>query len=99
MARLRTLLLAIASVALSAVTVQAADLESRLRAVRSTSYHHQHWGQSRAATRCALVEGVRGATPLTVPFFASGWSPGPTYLVGWQRCTCCAAEPVISVNY
>jgi hypothetical protein len=52
------------------------------------------------ASPCAFVEGVRGATPLTVPFFAGGWSPGPTYYVGWQRCTCCvAAEPVVSVNY
>jgi hypothetical protein len=98
--KLRTLLLAIATVAVSTVTVQAADLESRPRAVRPASYHHHHhhWGQSR--DRCEFVAGVRGATPLTVPFFAYGWSPGPTYYVGWQRCTCCAAaEPVISVNY
>ena len=87
--KLRALLLAAATLAVSAVAVQAADLKIRPRGVQHASYHH-----------CAFVAGVRGATPLTVPFFAGGWSPGPTYYVGWQRCTCCAAaEPVISVNY
>lgn len=100
MAKLRTLLLATATVALSAVTVHAADLQGGPWAVRAASYHHRHWAQWRPPGRCALVAGVRGGTPLSVPFFAGGWSPGPTYLVGWQRCTCCAlAEPVISVNY
>ena len=36
--------------------------------------------------RCELVEGVRGATPLTVPFFGSGWYPGPAYYYGPPGC-------------
>jgi hypothetical protein len=99
--QLRTLLLATVTVAVSTVTVQAADLGSWPRVADPGSYHHHHhrW-QRHLSDRCAFVEGVRGATPLTVPFFAGGWSPGPTYYVGWRRCTCCVAvDPVVSVNY
>ena len=102
MGQLRTLLLAIATmavstVAVSTVAVQAADLETGLRAVHHASHYHRHQWQRQLSGRCAFVE---GGNPLTVPFFAGGWSPGPTYLLGWQRCTCCAvAEPVVSVNY
>lgn len=98
--KLRALLLATATVAVSTVSVRAADLEGGPRAVQAPShYHHYRW-QRHLPGRCAFVEGVRGATPLTVPFFGGGWSPGPTYYVGWQRCTCCAAaETVVSVNY
>jgi hypothetical protein len=100
MRKLRTLLLATAIVAVSTVTVQAADIETGPRVAQLASYHHHHRWHRHLFGRCAFVEGVRGGTPLTVPFFAGGWSPGPTYLLGWQRCTCCAAaEPVISVNY
>lgn len=98
MARLRTLLMVIAAVTVSTVTVQAADLEIGPKVARPALYHHHHWRQWRAPGRCEFVEGVRGATPLTVPFFAYGWTPGPTYLVGWRNCHA-AAEPAISVNY
>jgi len=95
MAKVRTLLLAAVGTVVLAVTVQAADLEIGSPRVRAVSYQHHYW-----RSRCAFVQGVRGGTPLSVPFFAGGWSPGPTYEVGWQHCTCCyEAAPVISVNY
>jgi hypothetical protein len=95
MTKVRTLLLAAVGAVISAVTVQAADLENGSPGVRATSYHHHYWH-----SRCAFVQGVRGGTPLSVPFFAFGWSPGPTYEVGWRHCACCAeGAPVISVNY
>jgi hypothetical protein len=77
MVRLRTLLLAAVSLAVSTIIVQGADLEGQ----PSIAWHRhpwRHWHE-------ALVEGVRGASPLTVPFYASGWYPGPTYYYGWQR--------------
>jgi hypothetical protein len=95
MAKVRALLLAAVGAVVSAVTVQAADLEIGSPGVRGASYHHHYWH-----SRCAFVQGVRGGTPLSVPFFAVGWSPGPTYEVGWRHCACCAeAAPMISVNY
>jgi hypothetical protein len=50
--------------------------------------------------RCELIEGVRGATPLTVPFFGSGWYPGPAHYSGppgacWRH----QGGAVISVRY
>jgi hypothetical protein len=45
--------------------------------------------------RCELIEGVRGATPLTVPFFGSGWYPGPAYGPCWRH----RGGAVISVRY
>jgi hypothetical protein len=97
MGRLRTLLLlATATVVVSTVMVQAAELEIERGAPRSASYYHHH----HISGRCDFVQGVRGGNPMTVPFFGRGWSNGTTYLSGWQRCTCCdAAEPVVSVNY
>jgi hypothetical protein len=97
MGRLRTLLLATATVAVSTVMVQAAELEIGPRATRAASYYHH---RQHISDRCEFVQGVRGGNPMTVPFFGGGWSNGTTYLSGWQRCTCCdAAEPVVSVNY
>lgn len=96
MVKLGTFLLATAAVAVSATIAQAADLELGPGNVRSAA-NHRHWQSS---GRCAFVQGVRGGTPLSVPFFARGWSPGPTYEVGWQHCTCCtAAAPVTSAMY
>jgi hypothetical protein len=46
--------------------------------------------------RCELVEGVRGASPLTVPFFGSGWYPGPAH---YGPCRRYRADAVISVRY
>lgn len=97
---LRTLLLTTAALTVSTVAVQAADLKIAPRAVQHAYYQHHHRWQRSLHAQCAFVEGVRGGTPLTVPFFAGGWSPGPIYYVGWRRCGCCAAaKPVISVNY
>lgn len=93
MGKVGTFLLVAGVVAISATIAQAAELE--LGKAPSISYHHRQ-----ALGRCAFVQGVRGGTPLSVPFFARGWSPGPTYEVGWQHCACCTAtEPVISAKY
>lgn len=97
MVKVGTFLLAAVALAVSATIAQAADLEVGPGKVRTAAYHHSHWHNS---GRCAFVQGVRGGTPLSVPFFANGWSPGPTYEVGWQHCVCCtAAAPVISAMY
>lgn len=93
MAKVGTFLLATAAVVISATIAQAAELG--LGKARSVAYHHWH-----SSGRCAFVQGVRGGTPLSVPFFANGWSPGTVYEVGWQHCACCtAAAPVISAMY
>jgi hypothetical protein len=48
-----------------------------------------------------LIEGVRGGSPLTVPFYGYGWYPGPAYYYGPPPGVCCraAGHPVISVRY
>jgi hypothetical protein len=48
-----------------------------------------------------LIAGVRGASPLTVPFYGSGWYPGPAHYYGPRPVPCCyaGAEAVISVRY
>jgi hypothetical protein len=48
-----------------------------------------------------LIRGVRGANPLTVPFFGFGWYPGPAYYYGPRHSICCSAAPdaVVSVKY
>jgi hypothetical protein len=63
----------------------------RARPLRSVEPRHA-W--------CELVEGVRGASPLTVPFFGSGWYPGPARQYGppgacWRH----QGGAVISVRY
>ncbi len=99
MAKLRTLVLVTAAVVVSTATVQAAD-DMRLAAAIARHHHHHHAKYWRAPISGGLVAGIRGATPLTVPFFAHGWYPGPAYYYGWRRHFCCAAaEHVISVNY
>ena len=50
----------------------------------------------RRHARCELVEGVRGASPLTVPFFGSGWYPGPAH---YGPCRRYRGDAVISVRY
>lgn len=96
MTKLPAFLVAIAALA-STPTVQAADLG---REPPVAARYHRHKGQWRGPVFGGLVSGVRGATPLTVPFFAYGWYPGLAYYAGWRHSVCCAAaEPVISVNY
>lgn len=102
MARTRTLLLATlvtAIHAVSTVALQAADLNGEPRIASVALHRHRvtHW---HLPVRGQLVAGVRGATPLTVPFYSSGWYPGPTYYYGWQRPVCCSGpRAVISVRY
>jgi hypothetical protein len=63
-------------------------------------YHHAHGRYWFPYPSVGLVAGVRGATPLTVPFFAGGWLPGPTYYVPSPGFCCLSAnEPVVSVRY
>jgi hypothetical protein len=94
-ASLRILSLAallIADVTLPARTADAADMDKlHLRA-----RHHYRW-----AVPTMLVAGVRGATPLTVPFFSSNWYPGPLHYYGPPPgpCICGREDAVISVRY
>src|SRR4051812_23511142 len=60
--------------------------------------HRHHYGWD---VHSQLIEGVRGGSPLTVPFFGRGWYPGPAHYYGPPPGPCChaAAEAVISVRY
>ena len=72
------------------VSTAGADLGTYRRNARpSRSVGIRHAG-------CELVEGVRGATPLTVPFFGSGWYPGPAH---YGPCWRYRSGAVISVRY
>lgn len=108
--KLRTLSTAaflVAGLTMFAATAEAADLaaEPHARGLNRTALavhlrrdwrgHHCCWAHSE------LVAGVRGASPVTVPFFGRGWYPGPVYYYGpppgWD---CCGREEVaISVRY
>jgi hypothetical protein len=60
------------------------------------------WGgrHYRWAARGMFVAGVRGATPLTVPFFGSNWYPGPDYYrPPAGLCICGSEDAMISVRY
>jgi hypothetical protein len=47
-----------------------------------------------------LIAGVRGGSPLTVPFYGSGWYPGPACYYGPRRRPCGrGGNAVISVKY
>jgi hypothetical protein len=48
-----------------------------------------------------LIAGVRGASPLTVPFYGLGWYPGPAFYYAPRPVLCChgAGNTVISVKY
>jgi hypothetical protein len=48
-----------------------------------------------------LIAGVQGASPLTVPFYGSGWYPGPAHYYSPRPVLCCRAgvDAVISVRY
>jgi hypothetical protein len=59
-----------------------------------TRYHHRWTAPDE------LVAGVRGATPLTVPFFGFNWYPGPVHYFGPPPATCaCRTEDAISARY
>jgi hypothetical protein len=62
---------------------------------------HRHYYDYGWRPRSQLIEGVRGASPLTVPFYGYGWYPGPTYYYGPPPGACCGAarHAVISVRY
>jgi hypothetical protein len=85
--------LLIISASMFAGAAQAAEI-----AVPYATHPHHHYGW---AVRSQLIEGVRGATPLTVPFFGHRWYPGPAYYYGPPPGPCChaAGEAVISVRY
>lgn len=84
----------IADLCLPAGAAQAAD-RGGMPAYR-TARHHHRW-----AVPDVLVAGVRGATPLTVPFFGSNWYPGPVYYYGPPPRPCFRGreDAVISARY
>jgi hypothetical protein len=60
------------------------------------------WGGRRHdwAAPSELIAGVRGATPLTIPFFGFNWYPGPVHYFGPPPGSCCLGESAaISVRY
>lgn len=74
------------SVSLTAILVlSAGSTEAADRTIRTVRH-----------ASCGFVEGVRGATPLTVPFFGSGWYPGPAH---YGPCWRYRRAAVISVKY
>jgi hypothetical protein len=62
----------------------------------ATHRYYYHWGAP-----SELIEGVRGGSPLTVPFYGYGWYPGPAHYYGPPPGPCCraAGHAVISVMY
>jgi hypothetical protein len=75
------------------------------RATQPVYWRGRGWGRGgprygwRAPSE--LIAGVRGASPLTVPFYGSGWYPGPAHYYGppplaYYRG---GGDPVISVRY
>src|ERR1700687_319860 len=48
-----------------------------------------------------LIAGVRGGSPLTVPFYGWGWYPGTAYYYSLRPVLCCRGgeDAVISVRY
>lgn len=94
-ATLRTLSTAAFLIAVLPAATWAADLavephaSALPRAVPHRCYHS------------ALVAGVRGATPLTVPFVGRGWYPGPVHYYGPPPGFCCceSEHAIISARY
>ena len=75
----------IADATLLTGTTKAADIVGEPSSNARIRHYHR-WAASSMS-----VAGVRGATPLTVPFFGSNWYPGPVYYRPPPR-SCCAAE-------
>jgi hypothetical protein len=101
-----------ASVAMFTGPVGAASLDEPLpiaktvpRATHPVHWRGRHWrwGAQRYGWRAPseLIAGVRGAGPLTVPFYGSGWYPGPVYYYGPRHVLCCrgGGNAVVSVKY
>ena len=92
----------IAILAISTSSLEAADrtIPSVSAAGADLGTHRWNARPSRSIgirhASCELVEGVRGATPLTVPFFGSGWYPGPAH---YGPCWRYRSDAVISVRY
>jgi len=110
-ARLRTLsttAFLIAGLTMLTAAAKAADLAAEPHArVLPRAASAAHWrGHDRRWHHCCwahsgLVAGVRGASPLTVPFVGYNWYPGPVYYYGpppgWD---CCEREhAAISLRY
>jgi hypothetical protein len=88
--------LLVTSVSTVASAARAAEIETPPSVHYAIHRHHYSW-----RVHSQLIEGVRGGTPLTVPFFGRGWYPGPAHYFGPPPGPCChaAAEAVISVKY
>jgi hypothetical protein len=89
--------------AMFTMTASAAELSNRpFAASYQSPHHHHHWRPRYWALRAPseFIAGVRGASPLTVPFFGGRWVPGPAFYYPPPR-PCCYydPEPVISVMY
>jgi hypothetical protein len=75
----------------------AADYSARIH----RAHYHAYYRYWPVHAPSELVAGVRGASPLTVPFFGYDWLPGPVHYYGPSPELCClsASEPVVSVKY
>lgn len=93
-----------AIIAKSTVATGAADFAGELPSIARASAPHWRARPFRSVyprhAPTELIAGVRGASPLTVPFFGSGWYPGPAYYYG-PTGFCCrhGGGTVISVRY
>lgn len=91
-----------ACLAISTSSIEAADRAVQPTSMAGADVSAHRWNARPPRSvgprhaRCELVEGVRGATPLTVPFFGSGWYPGPAH---YGPCWRYRASAVISVRY
>jgi hypothetical protein len=101
--RILTLSISLTAIlAISTSSLEAADRTVQPAPIAGADLGPHRWNAKplRSAgprhARCELVEGVRGATPLTVPFFGSGWYPGPAH---YGPCWRYRADAVISVRY
>jgi hypothetical protein len=64
-------------------------------------YNRAHYGYWLVHAPSELIAGMRGASPLSVPFFGYGWLPGPVHYYRSSNGPCCLSEnePAISVKY
>jgi hypothetical protein len=93
-----------AFIVLSAATAMFASVASAADYSLNGGHRDHHHAYSRYGFIHApseLIAGVRGASPLTVPFFGDRWFPGPVYYYEASPGLCCfsANEPPVSVKY